>query len=496
MNESLLNIIGIGSIITVFSLIAVLIIKMEQLKHAREFVVSLQRSLDEMDEQAKLIVRTDMELNKAQEELDRKVGGLYVVQRLSRTLSTNLEENQLFRMISAEHLEDLGFEKACGFLWSEKELLFRVKFGIGYSQQELDEIKNAVNIEKEMYHELIQNKHSLSSVGIPEETQLRSKLENVFRVRDFVIAPILPREGERGMAILGTRNPDATITDGTEEMVNIFATQLGQSLENARLFEKTWKAQQDLERKVEERTRALQKALDELNVISKRKSDFISAVSHELRTPLTSIKGYASILLAGKLGAVPEEIRLRLDKINRHSDELTYMVNDLLDIARIESGKITMNRTSQNLKEALPAVFDLLAIQLKEKQIQYSFETADNADMVLADAQQLNRVFINLISNALKFTPIAGKITVKSRLASHESVQIDISDNGCGIPDDAKEAIFDEFYRVDNLINQTVKGTGLGLSLVKKIIEAHQGHIWVQDNPGGGATFSFVLPKA
>ena len=102
------------------------------------------------------------------------------------------------------------------------------------------------------------------------------------------------------------------------------------------LFEKTWRSQQDLENKVEERTRELTRVLEEVRKMSRRKSDFISSVSHEIRTPLTSIKGYAAILLASKLGALPEEIRSRLEKINRHSDELVHMVNDLLDISRIE----------------------------------------------------------------------------------------------------------------------------------------------------------------
>jgi two-component system phosphate regulon sensor histidine kinase PhoR len=307
--------------------------------------------------------------------------------------------------------------------------------------------------------------------------------------------PILPREGNKGFLFVGTDNPDTFITEGDEELVTILANQLGQALENARLFEKTWTAHQDLEKKVEERTRELSVVLEEVKKISKRKTDFISSVSHELRTPLTSIKGYAAILLGGKLGAVPKDVQERLERINRHSDELVHMVNDLLDISRIESGKVTMKLEPHSLTEIAAKAVDLLGVQAREKEIQIDLDLASGANNVRVDRGQIERVFINIIANALKFTPPKGKITIRSH-GTDDMVQVDITDTGCGIPQNAQEAIFEEFYRVDNAINQEVKGTGLGLALVKQIIEAHQGKIWVKSKVGQGSTFSFTLPKA
>jgi len=495
MAEVLINILGIATIITIFSLVIVMVFKMERIKQLEMTIANLQKSLDEMDEQAKLIVRTDMELNKIQEELDKKITGLYALQRLSRTISTTLEENQIFKTIEPDYLEELGFEKACIFLWDDIAGKFSLKMDIGYFEEELKVIQEAVDGDKNIYLDLIHNERAMSSATLPKSTMLREKISQEFKVRDFVIAPIIPKEGNKGLFFVGTLNLDISLTEGDEELITIFGNQIGQALENARLFEKTWRAQQELENKVEERTRDLQMALNEVKIISRRKTDFISAVSHELRTPLTSIKGYASILLAGKLGDIPEEVRLRLDKINRHSDELTHLVNDLLDISRIESGKITMKLEPQDIRNTLASVIDLLGVQLKERQIEFSSNIPDNAFMVLADATQINRVFINLIGNALKFTPPNGKIIVNSR-KNDGQIQIDVTDTGCGIPEEAQDAIFEEFYRVDNLINQQVKGTGLGLSLVKHIIEAHGGRIWVTSKFNSGATFSFALPCA
>jgi signal transduction histidine kinase len=319
-------------------------------------------------------------------------------------------------------------------------------------------------------------------------------MNRVLKVNAFVISPIIPREGAKGFLLVGTENTDIIINEGDEELIVVLANQLGQALENARLFEKTWLAQQELEIKVEQRTHELRNVLSEVEKISKRKSDFISSVSHELRTPLTSIKGYAAILLAGKLGAVPQEIRERLEKINRHSDELAHMVNDLLDISRIEAGKVTMKLEPQKLREILEKVTDLLAVQAKEKEIQLKFGVAPEAETVFADRNQIERVLINLIGNAMKFTPAAGSITIVARATANNMAEVEVMDTGCGIPQESLDAVFEEFYRVENPINQEVKGTGLGLSLVKHIIEAHGGKIWVKSVVGKGSTFSFTLP--
>ncbi len=333
----------------------------------------------------------------------------------------------------------------------------------------------------------------MTSISSTKNIALRKKINEIFKVSSFVIAPILPKEANKGFLFAGTENVDVAVTEGDEELITILSNQIGQAMENARLFEKTWRAQQELEKKVEKRTHELTVAMDELKKVSKRKTDFISSVSHELRTPLTSIKGYAAILIAEKLGHLPQEAKERLEKINRHSDELVHMVNDLLDIARIESGRIAMKMEEQNLKDIIAGISDLILIQCKNKNIKLVQDVPKDLPAILADRNQIERVFINLLGNAVKFTPENGKITIKAGIKEGK-VEVDISDTGIGIPDDALPMLFQEFYRVDNPINQQVKGTGLGLSLVKHIIEAHKGKIWVESKPEKGSTFSFTLP--
>jgi len=493
-NDSLMSIAGPAALIILILLILFIAYKMDKLKQMQATVSKLKKSLDEMDEQAKLIVRTDMELNKTQDELDRKINSLYALQRLSRAISTTLEENQLFKMIDATYLTELGFEKTCAFLLGDKDKAFLPQINTGYSENEVAAIKKSLDLNHDEFFGLIKNSKTVSSISSSIDDAFKERVKRSFLSKTFIISPITPKEGGKGFLFLGTENPGALINEGDEELITILTHQISQALDNARLFEKTWRAQQDLEKKVEERTRELTQALNEVKIISKRKTDFISSVSHELRTPLTSIKGYASILLTGKLGDMPAEIRERLDKINRHSDELVHLVNDLLDIARIESGRMTMKKEPMELKKIIESVYDLLAVQLKQKDIEFSFNIADGAGAIFADRSQIERVFINLIGNAIKFTPQNGRISMLAKNAQAQ-VEVDIVDTGCGIPEEEREEIFEEFYRVDNLINQEVKGTGLGLSLVKHIVEAHQGKIWVESKLGAGSSFNFTLPK-
>lgn len=483
--------IGFGSLIIIIGLVLFAIMKLSKIRRLQSEIFKLRKSLDEMDEQAKLIVRTDIELNKTQEELDKKVDGLYALQKISRDIGTTLQEDLIFKLITNEHLEELGFEKACAFLW--REHAFVPVLSVGYEHSEMEAIIAHLGTHRQYFSETIESGATISSNALRQDHELLKNITKVFCAKLFVMAPLRPKEGNRGFFFIGTERTDTLITEGDEEIITVLANQLAQALDNARLFEKTWRAQQSLERKVEERTRELSAALKEVQAISRRKTEFISAVSHELRTPLTSIKGYASILLAGKLGEIPESVKERLEKINRHSDELVNFINDLLDIARIESGRMLMKQEPHALREIVAKVVDMLDVQLKDRQLSVPVAIDDNANQVFVDALQIERVFINLIGNAARFTPVQGTISVSAK--RHEgSVLVEVCDTGCGIPERDLENIFEEFYRVDNTINQETKGTGLGLSLVKHIIEAHRGKIWATSALRQGSTFSFTLP--
>ena len=480
------------SILVITVLAFVITVKSESIRELRLTASQLRNSLDQMDEQAKLIVRTDLELNKIQEELDKKITGLYTLQNLSRAFASTLDEREIFEQIMPEHIDELGLQRILGFIWQPKQKKFSQYLAIGYSQKELSDIVRGIETNQNIYLKLIEQEKTISSLESSIPFISSQEIKDLFQIKAFCISPFLPKEGARGFLFVGTVTEDTPLTEGDKELITILARSIAQALENAHLFEATWIAQQELENKVEQRTRQLTEAIEELKKVGKRKSDFVSAVSHELRTPLTSIKGYAAILLSKNLGEISNPVKQRLEKINRHSDELVHMVNNLLDITRLESGRTIMKKESYNLKGLVEDALDLLSVQIKDKDIGLSVDIPAELAVII-DKSQIERVFINLLGNAIKFTPKKKKISLTAK-AKKNFVQVDIADTGIGMPKEVQDKIFEEFYRVDNPVNENVKGTGLGLSLVKNIIEAHRGSIWVESELGAGSTFSFLLP--
>lgn len=476
----------------IFVVIGVLLLaimdKTEKINKLRNSLEKLKKSFNDLDEQAKLIVKTDLELNKAQEELDKRLNGLDALQKISRLISTTLDENEIFARLQESLSTTLAFEKNLILTYDEERLHPRAV--LGFAEENIPTI--VADLEKDSgLAAAFQEGQTLSSINSSKPR--REYINQLLEVEHFVLTPILSQKGIIGFVFVGNRSNAAAITQGDEELISILASQIGQTIENARLFEQVFRSRQILESKVHDRTNQLESALKEVQNISKTKSEFISAVSHELRTPLTSIKGYASILMAGKLGDIPEQVRERLGKINMHSDNLVKLINDLLDISRIESGRVEMKMAQCDLVTMIDNVRDLLTPQMKEKNIQWVSDIDRAIPEMLLDRSQAERIFINLISNAIKFTPENGTISVAAHLREG-IVTVEVSDTGIGISEEDLGRLFDEFYRVDNQINQNVKGTGLGLPLAKKIVEAHKGRMWVTSKLNEGTTFHFTLP--
>ena len=480
-----------GSAIFLFFgiLVFVIIGKTEEKEEALSKLQNLQNSFEHLDEQAKLIVKTDLELNRAQEELDKRFSSLDALQKTSRLISTTLEEDEIFHRLNQSLMTALDFERNLILIYdTKKELVPKVH--LGFSKNDI--LFSVSNLQKDFnLTSALKEGHTFSSATSP--TQRKEAINSIFVTEHFVLAPILTQAGMVGIVFVGNRSNANPITEGDEELISILSNQIGQSLDNARLFEEVFKARHLLEQKVNERTKELAAALKKVENISKTKSDFISAVSHELRTPLTSIKGYAAILIAGKLGEVPDKVKERLIKINHHSDNLVKLINDLLDISRIESGKTALNLSMCSISNIVENIHDLLIPQMKEKNINWIVKIDPNTPETIVDKSQLERVFINLVGNAVKFTPEEGTISIVAT-RNNDIITVEVSDTGIGIKEEDAARLFDEFYRVDNTINQNVKGTGLGLALAKKIVEAHEGTMWITSKLNEGTTFSFTLP--
>lgn len=245
----------------------------------------------------------------------------------------------------------------------------------------------------------------------------------------------------------------------------------------------------------------LEKANQELRRIDGMKSEFVSVASHELRTPLTAIKNAVQLVLKGTAGKINENQAKFLSMAERNINRLTNILNDLLNLSRIESGKIELKFENIELKGIIELTTSSLRSNGDGKSIKIDVEINEHLPAVYGDPEKIEQILTNLIGNAIKFTPEGGRILVTAQPLTHDGkaghgdrVAISIKDTGIGIPSEHLDAIFEKFHQVEGSLQRSVSGTGLGLAIAKGLVEAHQGQIWVESEVGKGSTFTFTLP--
>ena len=230
-----------------------------------------------------------------------------------------------------------------------------------------------------------------------------------------------------------------------------------------------------------------------LKQLEKIRQDFVANVSHELRTPLTTIKGYAETLLEG---ALKEDQAFQfVQVIKRHTDRLTKLVEDLLMLSRIETKEFQLKMEAISIRDFIDDIIDFVKQPAKRKKIILSRDEISSSLAVRADRGHLEQILINLLDNAVKYTPEGGRVIVSAVEKDSEDIQFSVEDNGIGIPKEDLSRIFERFYRVDKGRSKELGGTGLGLSIVKHLVQAHGGRVWVESQMGKGSTFYFILPN-
>jgi len=223
------------------------------------------------------------------------------------------------------------------------------------------------------------------------------------------------------------------------------------------------------------------------------KSEFVSTVSHELRTPMTSIKGYTDLLYLGAAGEVNENQRRFLSIIKSNVDRLTMLIHELLDISRIETGRVELDLQPLSMGQLVNELLLAMRAQAEEKKQQLIANVPADLPPVRGDHDRVTQILTNLVANACQYTPSGGQITVE--VHSRDSfIQVDVSDTGIGIAAEDQDKIFERFFRADHPLVRETDGTGLGLPIVKSLVELHGGRIWVESELGKGSTFSFTLP--
>jgi signal transduction histidine kinase len=306
----------------------------------------------------------------------------------------------------------------------------------------------------------------------PAESRVRTVLVRA-GYRALLAVPLV-REGQLIGGLTVIRKATGVFAREVIDLLRTFATQSALAIQNARLF-------QEIEDKSHQ-----------LEVASQHKSEFLANMSHELRTPLNAIIGFSEVLSERMFGDLNEKQEEYLKDIYASGTHLLSLINDILDLSKIEAGRMELELSDFHLPTALDNALTLVRERAGRRSITLQMSVDERLGVVRADERKIRQVVLNLLSNAIKFTPEGGRIEVGAA-PRDGSVEVSVSDTGVGIAPEDQEAVFEEFRQVGTA-EKKVEGTGLGLTLCRKFVELHGGRIWVTSQVGVGSTFTFTIP--
>jgi signal transduction histidine kinase len=322
----------------------------------------------------------------------------------------------------------------------------------------------------------------------------------VFGVYNLTEVPLILEGRFIGKVSIG--NKPGGFSQNDVRLLTVFAAQAAVAIQNARLYTSLEESAAQLEAKVLARTAELETTYRELadsharlRELDELKSDFLGNVSHELRTPLAAIKGFVDNLLDGLTGPVSGKQRHYLVRVQDNVGRLARMVSDLLDLTRIEAGKLDLCPARLDVAEAIAEAVESLRPLARVRAIRVGLEVG-GCPPLWADPHKVHQILTNLLSNALKFTPAGGQVTVTAGAGPAAMARIAVRDTGVGIPPAERERVFDKFYQVGRVDGGRPPGSGLGLTIARHLAELHGGRIRIEDGLGGGSTFVVLLPVA
>lgn len=329
------------------------------------------------------------------------------------------------------------------------------------------------------------------------KTGMQKVMDEMKRKKIEMILPLIIRKKIIGILIIGKKNGYKNYNDQDIGILKIIASQSAVAIENAMLYEKTQKFNKTMQVEVKRATNRLRKINKQLRKFDKAKSEFISIASHQLRTPLSIIKGYISLILDKNYGTVNKKLKIPLQQVYDSNQKMIDLVDDLLNISRIESNRIIFNFKKIKLENLVKQTIAEFEAAMQEKKLRLKFEYEQNMPAIKIDEMKIKEVLTNLLDNAIKYTDY-GDISINLKMAKNKTKEfliLSITDTGSGIHKEDLPFIFQKFARGNKISLINTEGIGLGLYICKKIIEAHKGKIGVKSSgKNKGSEFFIKLP--
>jgi GAF domain-containing protein len=422
-------------------------------------------------------VRLFKELEARTEDLTRSVGELRALGEVGQAVSSTLDLETVLSTIASRASQLAGTDTCTVYEYDEarEEFHLRATHNVDERVLELTRVR-PMRKGQGVGGRVAETRVPVQVEDVANEATYFGPLRDVLLeggVRSVLAIPLLREDRLTGMLIVSRKIP-GRFTDAVVALLQTFGTQSAIAIQNARLY-----------RELEAKGR-------ELEAASRHKSQFLANMSHELRTPMNAIIGYTELIADGIYGSVPEPVRDVLTRVDASGRHLLGLINDVLDLSKIEAGQLILTLAEYSMKEVVDAVVAAVEALATEKRLRLVVDMAPDLPTGRGDQRRLAQVLLNLVGNAIKFTE-KGQVTIRVGVAAG-LFTVAVTDTGPGIAIADQERIFEEFQQADTSTVRPKGGTGLGLAIARRIVALHGGRIWVESTPGDGATFRFTMP--
>ncbi len=460
----------------------------------------LQRENRRLADEIKRLVKAERQLYEVQEDLDEQMRIYRRLYEVGQKFNATFSVATVVELATHFVIYDLGFERCLLLLREPGQRELRVWGMDGYYDRATASRLSRLTIAADTVLSTARGPETEPVLYDGESSDLGLReLGVVFEMDEYAVCPLGAEAVEMlGFLIAGNTAAHAQyharIATDSEAMLGLasLVSQAATAMSNARSYEALEDERKRLEEKVLERTRQLSEAKEGAEAANRAKSDFLSNMSHELRTPLNAVIGFSEVLLERMFGDLNDKQEDYLRDVEAAGRHLLSLINDILDLSKIEAGRMELELDTFSLSQAIENALILVRERAARRGIDVTVELDRTIDEVCADERKIKQVLLNLLSNAIKFTPEGGRIDIRGRLVE-DFVSVAVSDTGIGIAEQDHAAVFEEFRQVGTSEAKR-QGTGLGLALSRKFVELHGGTIGLVSQLGVGSTFTFRIP--